>query len=126
MKCVCFQSMDIASTKKVVKDYTTFKNVKLLMNVTISRHVKEDILKYARKFTNANTCMFGIGSAYSHTNLIQKQEHKDLTDKVLVLENTVSEMKIKLNYLENELKEVKKENVAKATVDNEVNESKNT
>ena len=48
MKCVCFQSMDIASTKKVVKDYTTFKNVKLLMNVTISRHVKEDILKYAK------------------------------------------------------------------------------
>ena len=40
--------MDIASTTKVVKDYTSFKNVKILMNVTISRNVKEDILKYAK------------------------------------------------------------------------------
>ena len=64
--------------------------------------------KICKKFTNGNTCKFGIGSAYSHKNLIQKQEHKDLKDKVLVLENTVSEMNIKLNYLEYELKEVKK------------------
>ena len=48
MKCVCFQSMGIASTKKVVKEDTTFKNVKLMMNVTISRHVKKDIQKYAK------------------------------------------------------------------------------
>ena len=35
-------------------------------------------------------------------------------------------MNIRLNYLENELKEVKKEIVAKVTVDNKVNETKNT
>ena len=82
--------------------------------------------KICKKFSNGNICKFGNGCAYSHNNSIQKQEPKDLKDKVLVLEKTVSLMNIKLNYLENELKEVKKENVAKAKVDNEVKESKNT
>ena len=40
--------MGIASTKKVVKEDITFKNVKLMMNVKISRHVKKDIQKYAK------------------------------------------------------------------------------
>ena len=49
-----------------------------------------------------------------------------MKDKVLVLEKTVSEINIKLTFLENEIIDMKKENYAKEKADDRVNESKNT
>ena len=64
-------------------------------------------------FSSGHTCQFGNGCAYSHQNLLKKQENWDLKDKVLALEKTVSEINIKMIYLESELKKNWKENAAK-------------
>ena len=51
---------------------------------------------------------------------------KYVKDKVLEFKKTLSELNIKLSYLESELKDMKKENIAKSKVDDEVIVSKNT
>ena len=73
--------------------------------------------KICKKYGSENVCSFKCDCAYLHKKSAGCKERDLLKDKVASLENTVSELMIKLNIFEDELKKIKKDKVITEQID---------
>ena len=69
--------------------------------------------KRCKRFANGINCRFENSCAFSHQDSIKNKESEDLKEKVQDLQNTVTEMTIKMTDLEKKLDKIMKANVTK-------------